>query len=180
MTKLPSYLKGLVESRARSAGDVERLEQLRAVIDEQLADARKRRDAADVLIRDFSPQLDPTTIEPVNAHKGRYGKHGSLKKTIRAVLEEAGSESLPSPEIAFKVAERLGVKFDSMEQYREWSGNSVFRELKRLAKARELECIPGENRGCVTRWRLKPAGADGASGGKVEGLEGLRALAAAS
>jgi len=177
MTKLPSYLKGLVESRARAAGDVERLTQLRALIDEQLVTANKKLDAADLLIRDFSPLLDPTAIEPVRARKGRYGKHGNLKTTVRAILAEVPGESLPSPEIAFKVAERLGVKFDSMEQYRVWASNSVFKELGRLAKSGEVEHIPGENRGCVTRWRLKPAGVDGVAGGKVEGLEGLRALA---
>lgn len=55
MTKLPSYLKGLVESRAHSASDIERLEQLRTLIDEELIAARKRLDSADVLIRECHP-----------------------------------------------------------------------------------------------------------------------------
>lgn len=177
MTKLPSYLKGLVESRARAAGDIERLEQLRALIDEQLTAARKKLDAADLLIRDFSPLLDPTTIAPVRARKGKYGKHGNFKATVTLVLEEANGEALPTPEIAFKVAEKLQLKFDSMQQYRDWAHNAVANELRRKMNRGEVERFSSEKGGGVTRWQLATKVADGAAGGKVEGLEGLKTLA---
>lgn len=170
MTKVPSYLKGLVESRAHSAGDIVRLEQLRALIDEQLAAALKRRESADNLIREFNPLLDPTAIQPVRARRGRYGPHGSFKKTVYAVLDEAGGESLPSAEIGFRVALRLDVKFASIEQHREWSHNCVNKELLRQSRRGDVERIRGENRGCVTHWRVKRETP------KVTTLDGLKAL----
>lgn len=48
--KLPSYFKGLVETRARSAAEIERLEQQRILIGEEIVVARKLLDAADTLI----------------------------------------------------------------------------------------------------------------------------------
>lgn len=169
MTKLPSYLKGLVESRARSAGDIERLEQLRTLLDEELAVARKRQDAADILIRDFSPLLDPTAIRSVRAHKGRYGSHGSLKATIREVVQAAAPASLPSMEVAFQVAMRLALQFESVAVHRRWARNSIHAGLKQLSIAGEIACLRGETRGHETRWQALTTTA-------VVGLTGLAAL----
>ncbi len=157
MTKLPSYLKGLVESRARSAGDIERLEQLRALIDEELAAARKRLDSADVLIREYSPLLDPTAIAPVQRRKGRYGAHGSLKETLVQVLEDASPQSLPTMEVAFRAAMALQVKFETVDIHRQWAMNSVHPQLRRLMLDGVIERIQGESRGHETRWRVVPA-----------------------
>lgn len=170
MTKLPSYLKGLVESRARSAGDIERLEQLRALLEEELVAARKRLDSADVLIREYSPLLDPTAIAPVQRRKGRYGAHGNLKETLVQVLEEAAPKSLPTMEVAFRAAMALQVKFETVEVHRQWAMNSVHPQLRRLMLDGVIERIQGESRGHETRWRAAPKAAE------VGGLASLKDL----
>lgn len=167
LTKLPSYLKGLVESRARSAGDIERLERLRAAIDGELADARIRVAAADVLIREVNPALDPSVIQPVMRRKGRFGKHGALKQTLREVVAALAVNAVPTMEIAFEVARRLGAQFAHMSEFRKWAQNGVHAELCRLARAGEIEKLPGETRGHETRWRV-------ALKAEVVGLEGLK------
>jgi hypothetical protein len=147
--KLPSYLKGLVESRARSAGDLERLERLRARIDEQIAEARKRLEAADTLIVDFNPVIDPSLIAPVHGRRPRVGK---VKEVIDQVLREAAPQALPTPEIAFAVAERIEIRFSTAGEYRAWSVNCVYRALHKKMNAGEVmrQQTPGE----ATYWKL--------------------------
>jgi hypothetical protein len=146
--KLPSYLKGLVETRARSAGDIERLEQLRTLLDEELAAARKRLESADTLIRDFNPLLDPTLIEPVRGRKPRTGK---VREAVAQVLDAAAPADLPTPEIAFRVAEQIQIRFHSMADFRKWAKNCINRELHRrwTAGLAERQQTPGQE----TRWR---------------------------
>jgi hypothetical protein len=163
--KLPSYLKGLVERRARSAGDIERLEQLRVLLDEEIANARKLLDSADTLIRDFSPLLDPSQIQPVKPRKGRHGK---LKPALLATLREVSPGTLPTNEIAFLVAEKLQIQFHSTADFRSWARRAVHRELSRYWEAGVVERIPvpGEQ----TRWRTA------AAEGQTATLSDLRAF----
>lgn len=152
MKKLPSYLKGLVESRVRSAGDLERLERLRDRIDEQIAEARKRLEAADTLIVDFNPVVDPSLIEPVH---GRRPRVGTVKEVIDQVLRDAAPRALPTPEIAFEVAERIKIRFSTLGEYREWSVNCVYRALHKKWGAGKVERqqTPGQ----ATYWRMSGA-----------------------
>lgn len=79
MRKTPSYLKGLAETRARAAGDVQRLQQIYQEIGRHLARAEKDMAACDCLIQNFDERLDPSLIEPIHAWQGRYGKRGADK-----------------------------------------------------------------------------------------------------
>lgn len=154
MKKLPSYLKGLVESRARSAGDIERLEHLRALIEEEIAAARRRQEAADILIREVDPLLEPSQIQPITPRKGRYGQ---VKAAILEVVREAAPRALPSSEIAFLVAEKTAVRFHSSADFRLWAKNTVNRQLRKQWEAGAIERLPvaGEE----ARWRDRSAAA---------------------
>ncbi len=156
--------QGLVESRARSAGDIERLEQLRALIDEEIAAARKRLESADVLIHDFNPLLDPGQIEPVRSRQGRYGK---VKEAFCQVVLDAAPEALPTPEIAFRVADMLQIRFLTAADYRKWAKNAINRDLHRKWTEGAVERLqtPGQE----TRWRA-------AAGEQVPSLEKLKQL----
>jgi hypothetical protein len=69
MKKTPSYLKGLAETRARLAGDIERYERVSNEIAEKLVLARRELEACDLLIRRFDGRLDPNKI-PVSLGGG--------------------------------------------------------------------------------------------------------------
>ncbi len=176
MSKMPSYLKGLVESRARFCGDVERLEPILAEVTAQLADARKRLAAADIMIRDYSHLLDPTAIQPVRARKGKYGGHGNLKLVVRQILEAANGVPLPSAEVGLRVAIQLGLTFLSIEEQRVWAHGCVNRELIRQMRTGQVERLQGDHSHYSTHWRIKPE-AEVLAGGTVTGLDGLRELA---
>ena len=153
MKKLPSYLKGLVETRARSAGDIARLEELRRLLDIEIETARAKLRAADTLIRDFSPLLDPSQIQPVKPRKGR---HGRLREAVRLILQDAAPEALPTNEIAFLVAEMIEIRFHTVADFRRWAKNAVTRELRKQTETGSLERLPvaGEE----NRWRAVTCG----------------------
>lgn len=135
MKKLPSYLKGLAEARARSAGDIERLEELRALLDQEIESARTKLRAADTLIRDFSPFLDPSQIQPIKPRKGR---HGGLRAGVGLILRDAAPSALPTNEIAFLVAEKLELRFHTVADFHRWAKNAVARELRKQSDAGAL------------------------------------------
>jgi hypothetical protein len=163
--KLPSYLKGLVESRARSAGDLERLEHLRARIDEEIEAAHERLESADTLMLEFNPLIDPGQIEPV---RGRRARTGKVKEVIDQVLLEAAPQALPTPEIAFLVAERIEIRFSIVGEYRTWAVNCVYRALHKKLEGGLVERQQEPRQ--ATYWRLPRAG------GEVRDLEGLRTI----
>jgi hypothetical protein len=68
--KIPSYLKGLAETRARADGDLIRQAKRQAELDTLAADALATRDACDKLIKKFDVRLDPGLISPIKAWKG--------------------------------------------------------------------------------------------------------------
>jgi len=78
MRKTPSHLKGLAETRARSAGDVQRLQKLYEEVGKKLTEATAEVDACDRLIRKFDERLNPELIKPIRAWKGRYGNRGTF------------------------------------------------------------------------------------------------------
>ena len=177
VSKTPSYLKGLVESRARSLGDVERLEPILVEVTALLADARKRLAAADVLIRDYSHLLDPTVIQPVRARKGKYGKPGGMRRAVREILDAANGVPMPGAEVALRVAIHIELTFLSPNEQRDWAHNTIDRELFRLMRKGAVERFgEGGGTGRVTHWRIKPEPGV-LEGGKVTGLAGLRELA---
>jgi len=167
-TRLPTKLKGLVETRARLGAEVTRLEGLLADTTDKLKKARKSLSNTDATILHYNDLLDPSAIRPVRGQKGRYGKHGSLKATIALVLAEGKGAPLTYSEVANPIIKKLGLKFASPELQTDWKYNSLRSELKRMLAKGVVERVLQPN-GKNTRWRLTPER-------KVTSLEGLKAL----
>lgn len=170
MRKVPSYLKGLAETRARAAGDIEHLSKLKAQIDERIAEAQQTLESCDVLIRKFDKRLDPTKIEPIRAQKGRYGTRGGLRNGIVRILEAAYPRALPTDELGLALQFEFDIEFLLPTEHRDWLHNSVGKQLQRLVAEGILERLHELTTiGVTGRWRWKPT--TGSS------LDGLRAQA---
>ncbi|MCW8141917.1 MAG: hypothetical protein KIT58_23670 [Planctomycetota bacterium] len=157
MTRFPSYLVGLRKTRARAAGDIERLERLASELAGQTAKARAVVEACDVLIRKFDGRLDPTGIAPIRGNT-RYGKRGDLVRAIEEELHKAQGEAVTTVELAIALQARFGLDFESWEARRRWVKNSVTPALKDMVAAGLVERLhDAESRSGETgRWRLTP------------------------
>jgi hypothetical protein len=106
--KTPSYLKGLVEDRARAAGEVIYYEKTAQDVAESLDKARHALNALDTVIRRFDAGLSPEHIQPIAAWKTQPGARGRLKQTILEMLEQESPNSLSTVQIASAKRKRLG------------------------------------------------------------------------
>lgn len=158
MRKTPSYLKGLAENRARSAGDAQRYAALLEYIAARLADARAEVDAADRLIRKYSSALDPTKIDVIRATKGRYGKHGDFTKTVHDYLREQYPAEVTTVEVAVIARIKYGLDFVGWKDWRHWVRNSVSSRLHALLHEGQVERMHDPTDPCagVGRWRWVP------------------------
>lgn len=132
MRKTPSYLKGLAETRARVAADVQRYQRLQGEINMALDNARAELGACDRLIRKFDERLNPELIQPIKATKGRYGPRGKLKDTIIGLLKDNYPEEATTTEIGLRLQVAFGLDFYTQRERFEWIHNSVAKQLKRL------------------------------------------------
>src|SRR4051812_13865695 len=99
MRKTPSYLKGLAETRARVAADVERFQQIQQEVAQKLEQAQDELAACDRLIRKYDHRLNPEAIAPIRSWQGRYGKRGKLQDTIKRLLQQAHPEAIDTSEL---------------------------------------------------------------------------------
>jgi hypothetical protein len=154
MKKTPSYLKGLAETRARVAADVQRYQQLHDEIGQTLDKAKAELAACDMLIRKFDERLNPELIEPIKAWKGRYGKRGARKEAILEVLKARAPGFVTTTEIAWTLQIRFQLDFFSWQEKDSWINNSVAKFLRNLAKEGVVERLhdPAANTGEVGRW----------------------------
>lgn len=189
MRKTPSYLKGLAETRARAAGDLKRHTQLKAELDVLLpeleADLNRYRkmhervcrnlDSAksdlascDRLIRKFDGRLDPEEIEPICAHKGKYGGWGRLRQSIQALLKECSPESVTTLQIAMTLEIELELDFATPAERRAWVHNSIGNSLKKMVGEGVVERLhdPSVPTSQVGRWRWASA-----RGSELEALQ---------
>ncbi len=158
MQKVPSYLKGLAETRARVDAECARLERLHAEIGQRLAEATAERDACDRLIKKYDGRLDPTTIAPIKAWQGRYDKRGGLKQAVLEVVTMNFPSEVSTSEIAWAIQLRFNLGFETPEERRCWVHNSlsaVLRKLtnKGLVKPVHDQSIPGGT-GSTGSWLL--------------------------
>lgn len=173
--KRSSYLKALVERRARAAAEEERLLISVQALGRELAAAKRLKLSCDMLIRDYDPTLDGKRIAAVRPPVHFAGRRGELTKAVGAVLDENKGCWLTTMEIAVRVAKRCRIVIRSKEAMHEWSHNSVAKQLKKLMNKGEVERLLDEDAATtwgVSRWRLKSD--DGPS------LARLRAQAAAA
>lgn len=174
MRKTPSYLKGLAETRARVAAEVQRYQRLQGEINLALDNARAELGACDRLIRKFDERLNPELIQPIKATKGRYGPRGKMKEAIIGLLKENYPEEATTTEIGLRLQVAFGLDFFTQRERFEWIHNSVARQVKKLVYAGLVERLhdPLARNMEDGRWRWK--------GGGRESLGGLEALAESS
>lgn len=170
MKKIPSYLKGLVETRARSVGDVLRLE---AVLSGLLADLERvgtEVASCDRLIQRFSSTLDRSGIQPIRPWRNRYGERGALRKELLKLVTEAAPHDITTTELTWVVIAQFGLDFPSRRERRIWIRNSLLGTLKFWVTEGCIERLHNSefSKGLPGRWRLK-----GAQAGSLDGLAGL-------
>lgn len=172
MQKVPSYLKGLAETRARVDAECDRLERLHAEIGQRLTEAQAERDACDRLIKKYDGRLDPATITPIRAWQGRYGKRGALKQAVLEVVSMNFPSEVSTSEIAWAIQLRFNIGFETPDERERWVHNSLGNALRELADKGLVmplhdQSIPGGT-GRTGHWLLVAPTAS---------LEGLTAMA---
>lgn len=183
MSKTHPYLKGLAETRARVAGDIQRLlkaqqdllekmnllrQQLKQrerqliTINKLLPLRQEELHACDRLIVDFNSQVSPALIKPVQSWQGHYGKRGWLRGAVIQALTKAYPQALTSHEIEKEVQAVHQLAFLCPQHRNDWFHNSLRGALKVLT-AKGLAERMHQPVSCSTgrgRWRWKsPAGA---------------------
>lgn len=155
MRKTPSYLKGLAETRARAARDVQCYQQLVDELQTRLTQAPAELLACDTLIRKFDPRLDPGMIDPVSHWQGRYGKRGALKQAILKVLQAQAPEEVTTTMIGLAVQAEFRLVFHLPVEREAWIANSVRNCLKKLVKEGLAKaCHDQSNTGFVGCWKV--------------------------
>tara|TARA_R110001583_G_scaffold165276_2_gene317815 strand:+ start:19680 stop:20273 length:594 start_codon:yes stop_codon:yes gene_type:complete len=156
MRKVPSYLKGLAETRARVSAEVARLERLQADINAQLEKARTELTSCDTLIRRFDERLNPSLIQPVRAWKGRYGKRGALKEAVLGYLQKAAPEAVSTQELVLFLHQHFALDFIHPDEAKAWRANTLLRRLKEYVQeglVERLHDISQGNTGEMGYWR---------------------------
>lgn len=158
MRKTPSYLKGLAETRARAAGDVQRFKRLYEEIGQKLAKAERDLAACDLLIKRFDERLDPGLIHPIRAWQGRYGKRGALLEETRSIIQSVWPDEITTTEIVWRVQIKFQFEFVTWQAKKQWQDNSLRNAIKTLLARNEIERVHDVSdglTGVVGRWRWK-------------------------
>lgn len=179
MPKTHPYLKGLVETRARAAGNIRRLfqtqkdlsvrmarlqqqlrmsEQRLLLVNKQLSLSQDELLACDQLILKVNAQCSPERIEPIQAWKGRYGKRGQLRITIVQTLKKAYPRALSSFELEWELLAVFRLEFPSPQARNSWFQNSLRGTLKVLTQSGDVERLHKAEKNAARkgRWRWKP------------------------
>jgi hypothetical protein len=159
--KVPSYLLGLAETRARADGQVLRIEQAMAELQTELAKARTTRASCDALIERYDSILDAAAIAPVKAWKGRYGERGALLGEIKRVVREAYPGSVTALDIADHLIRKFKLEFPSPKDERDWRREAVNNKL-RILRSRDVvvrvdEPDPARRRPAQWQWVVREA-----------------------
>lgn len=157
--KVSSYVKGLVETRARAAGDLERFRRIHAEVSERIATAEAEIAACDRLIRKFDGRLDPTKIEPLATRS--YGGRGRLRAAVLDQLQLAYPGEVTTSDLAVEMQIKFGFDFLTATQRDNWVRGSLARALRDLHAEGLAERMhdPSLRTGEPGRWRLRPASA---------------------
>jgi hypothetical protein len=118
--KVPSFLAGLVDSRARADGQIRRLTTILDEVQEKLATATRHRDACDRLLTEAWAALDAGQIDPINGWLGRYGKRGALLDAVQHCLLLAGPRGLSNSELYSQLEAMFGLVFCTSTLRKRW------------------------------------------------------------
>lgn len=184
-TKTPPLLKWLLVERATLAGNVARLSEQEADIDQELrrvqerqallaleaqrlllcksqlpvrlAEERARIAALDTSIGLVSGDLvAPSAAGTVRAFSGRYGKRGDLKAFIIDELQKAAPAAVATSTIVFGAIANFGLIFPTIGELKAFMKNSVTPQLTRLREQGLVEALHTKSRGASEgNWRWK-------------------------
>lgn len=158
MRKTPSYLKGLAETRARSAGDAVRLRKLYEEIGKKLEEAEAEQAACDKLIQKYDPRLVPARIPNINGWQGRYGRRGALGAAILRHVEAAWPDEITTIELCVQLQLEFQLDFSTWQEKYDWAHQSVYSKLWLYAKNGLLDSCHNPSKRAtseVGRWRWK-------------------------
>jgi hypothetical protein len=158
MRKTPSYLKGLAETRARSAGDAVRFRSLYEEIGKKLEEAEAEQAACDKLIKKYDPRLVPARIPNINGRQGRYGKQGAFAAAILGHAKAAWPDEITTAEMGWHLQLEFQLEFATWQEKYKWSHYSVYNGLRALVAKGLLERRHNPTNGPtseVGRWRWK-------------------------
>lgn len=184
MQKLSPFMKGLVETRARAAGDyqtalatIEHRTQyahsIQIAFDAKLAQAKRAiahaqaqataalnaRNACDQLITKLNTNIQPAQIEPIHAWKGRYGPRNALGQTIQEILNSAYPSSVSTTTLSHAVQSKFGLTFETPAERKEWVRISILNRLGYLCKCGLVERLHPTHGNTLGQWRSIPTNA---------------------
>ena len=160
-TRMPAYLKGLVDRRARADGELNRLAPGAAVAraaleraatkvekyEGKLRRAAASRDSCDILLSRWSAELQTENISPVQASRGRYGELGALQQQMLVFVDAAGPAGIRTGVLGDQLIASFGLSFLGRQARTDWVNNSVANRLKVLVKQGRVERIPATGAG---------------------------------
>jgi hypothetical protein len=170
--RIPTYLKHLVENRARADGQVQRLEDALVDIQTELTRALAHRDACDRLLNNFDG-LGADGIAPIRGWLGKRGGRGRWVGTMREFIRQSGSGGITTTELSARLMEHFELDFTPAER-RTWMRRSVRNRLNELRARGEIEPtdparLPGST---PYRWRI-PQHSTSALGALIESVRML-------
>jgi hypothetical protein len=155
--RVPSYLKGLIDNRARADGHVHRLQVALAGVQTELDRALAQRESCDALLKSFSDNFPTDDIGAVRGWMGQHGKRGSFLEAIKQLVSGAGPGGITTSEIGSVLIGQFQLVFATPVQRGRWQRNCVTRRLNELKHSGQVEALHDHTRPANTsgRWRLK-------------------------
>ncbi|MES2151893.1 MAG: hypothetical protein V4508_19105 [Pseudomonadota bacterium] len=147
----PPELKWLLVERATLAGDLQKLEERRAMLDAEMTATRGVLSSLDTTIGILESRLRPDAAGVVRRH-GDYGRHGALTDFIVEMLKPAAAGVLPR-DITLGVAAHFDIVFASKAEFLRFHRNTVHARLSALKRRGLAERIPIGPNSVIWRWR---------------------------
>ena len=156
-TRTPSEVKWLANELSVLAGEMQKIDDQVAMLQEKRAKLLAARDALGRVAKLMElPAALPDLVPPVRAFMP-LGKRGSLRNFIRDELRAAYPGSVDTVSLAEKALERFGLRFATLVEFQRFRNRQVLKTLQKLADLGEVEGLherrPGVN--IVGVWRLK-------------------------
>lgn len=134
MKKVPSALKWLAEKRGRVAYELQQTAAIAEQVQAKLESLKLDLTSLDRVIQVYDSAIEPTSIEPVGAWKGRYGPRGALRESLIRFLQAYSPEWVHTDNIETLVSMDLGLVFATSGERKRWYDNSFRRCLKKLVE----------------------------------------------
>ncbi len=137
--RIPTYLKHLVEQRARADGQVQRLEAAIEDIRAEQARVLAHRDACDALIINFRG-LNPNDIIAIRGWLGVRGGRGRLVAAINELIRRAGPTGISTGDLTNQLMDCFDLDLTPAERAK-WRANNVRPRLAELKRRGDIEAM---------------------------------------